>query len=425
MGRYLYLTKAVIKNFRAIKNVTLKNTGDINVLVGANESGKSNILLSLNWLGNDTPLSLEDKPLGRNIKDDDIIVTAFFKVTNVKQFKKEFFDLINENMEYLFLDESILNFNKLNDIGFLKIIKHANGDFNFLLLGKDLKDLSKDILNYLSKDLRKFITLIPSFEKLFIENIKTTLKSNNIISGDLTKINKDIKNLIKTNQNISTHLNSFNGQLEIVEKEIKESNDDIITLLTKRINPLFNNIPTNISININNKSTNINLHSIFSQTLNKLIGNVKKNNYKSLLQDILSYMKPKFVYLSEEMELKGEIKKTNSFENTLKEENGNYPVNARLFSILEIDLSTFDKMTVDEQIFDLNNKLIEFSKGLKDLWQQLRLKIGCNVERDRITLKIEEVGKDGYDVRTTPPSARSRGFKWYLAYLITLEYLAA
>jgi AAA15 family ATPase/GTPase len=41
------IRRIVIRNFRSLKDVTLDDLGDLNVLIGANSSGKSNLLEAL------------------------------------------------------------------------------------------------------------------------------------------------------------------------------------------------------------------------------------------------------------------------------------------------------------------------------------------------------------------------------------------
>lgn len=43
----MIVTKLHIKNFRSLRNVLIENIGNISVLIGANSSGKSNIMEAL------------------------------------------------------------------------------------------------------------------------------------------------------------------------------------------------------------------------------------------------------------------------------------------------------------------------------------------------------------------------------------------
>lgn len=425
MGRSLYLTKAVISNFRSIKYLTLKNIGDITILIGANESGKSNILLALNWFGNDEPLSYNDKPLGKDIRNDEIIVKALFKVIDLSNFKSQLFNLMSENLGIHF-DKKVLNFEGINNIKFLRIRKYADGSFKFLMLDKDLKVLNEIILKYFLENLSKNIKLIPLFEDVFIEKFGAKLKSNNLIGGDLKELSRKIKSIIRKNNVILKDLSLVNEKLEVIERDIKKAEIDVVAILKKVIPPLLNAVPSNVTISVDGKSGNVPLRDVFVQANNEMIKRLfemKKVDYELLLHNCLLQIKPRFVFLGDEMELKGEIKKSGSWKDTLKEENREYMINSRFFSILGIDLEKFDKMELKDQVFELDNKLLEFSNKLKNLWGQLKLRFRSNVTSESIVLEIGEIGKDCYEARTTPPEMRSRGFKWYLAYLITLEYL--
>ena len=87
MGKTLHLTKVTIRNFRSIKVAHINNIGDITVFVGANESGKSNILKALNWFGTDESMEDNDIPVEFLCKNEDIlmkkpIVEVYFEIFN-------------------------------------------------------------------------------------------------------------------------------------------------------------------------------------------------------------------------------------------------------------------------------------------------------------------------------------------------------
>ena len=99
MGKTLHLTKVIIRNFRSIKELDkINNIGDITVFVGANESGKSNILKALNWFGTDKPLKEEDIPVefwGKGDKEylKSPIVEAYFEIVGKNLFKNKIIKL--------------------------------------------------------------------------------------------------------------------------------------------------------------------------------------------------------------------------------------------------------------------------------------------------------------------------------------------
>ncbi|MBA3785121.1 MAG: AAA family ATPase [Acidobacteria bacterium] len=65
------LNRVTIENFRSISNVTIKFEPRCRVLVGINESGKSNILKALSLL--DTEKTIGDEDLRESSTDEDII----------------------------------------------------------------------------------------------------------------------------------------------------------------------------------------------------------------------------------------------------------------------------------------------------------------------------------------------------------------
>ena len=91
MSSTLYLVKAIIRNFRSIREVHLNNIGDVTVFVGPNESGKSNILRALRWFGMDSPIKEEDIPVDLRAsieKIDQPIAEAYFEIVNAEKFKE-------------------------------------------------------------------------------------------------------------------------------------------------------------------------------------------------------------------------------------------------------------------------------------------------------------------------------------------------
>lgn len=449
--RCIYLTKAVIRNFRSIENLHLKNIGDITVLIGPNESGKSNILLALKWFGEDGPLKEENLPVGRDVKADDVIVELYFKIIDRHRFLNLLSSKINEKLENLFgkgftvnLDELKEKLKREKELGlvdtivaetgkgqnskesteipfsYLKFQKLANGSILTFIFDDELKRLNDTIAKYLQDEVIKNIKPLVIFNEAFEEKARNILLTNSIpenqIPGGI--------NQIKNNPNFSNHLDSIMEKLSSFKVNTVR---ELISKLDAEIPPVIGNVPnTNITLPISGRNITLNPRNFLTQVYNQMkekINALARANFGEIVQKALERLKPSFVYLAEEMELKGTVKKENSWSNTLREDNKEYVINYRLFNILGIRLDEFDRMDEYDQRMLLENKLDEFSNKLIELWEQQRIRLAVNVAPTSIGLLIKEVDKDNRPIKTTSPEARSRGFKWYLAYLITLEYL--
>ena len=450
--RCLYLTRAVIKNFRSIEQLQLKNIGDITVLVGPNESGKSNILLALNWFGNDKPLNEEeDSPIDTVIKDDDVIVELYFKIIDGHRFLNLLKSKINEELENSFGEGFVVDLNGLKkkfkkekkfglldvvdkteesqnskesveiSFSYLKFQKLANGSFLTFVFDDELERLNDTIAQHLQDEILKNIKLSAIFNEAFEERLRNVLLTNNIPENQIPGGISQIKN----NPNFSGHLNSIMEKLSSFK--IPSTVRELISGLDATIPPVIGSAPnTSITLNVSGKNITLNPRNFLTQAYNQMKGKIStltRADFREIVQKALKRLKPNFIYLAEEMELKGSVKKENSWSNTLREDNREYVINSRLFNILGINIDEFDKMNVERQSLVLRNKLNEFSNKLIELWKQQRIRIVHNVTPTEINLHIEEVDKNNNPIKTTSPKMRSRGFKWYLAYLITLEYL--
>lgn len=416
MTRTLHLIKVIIRNFRSIKELhKLNNIGDVTVFVGANESGKSNILKALSWFGNDKPLGDNDKPVefwAVNVDDlGEPIVEAYFEIIDKERFNNnviskviEICDITKSNVD----GEDILKNDKtiLNNVQFLKFEKYANGSFKSHTYDSQLKDITHTYINLFRKHITNPLNL---FAKIYEDTLLEELKLKNIPENQLTNAVGNIKNDVNFNTNYQKIAN------EITNSDIFETDGEIC----RKIKNIIKNIPNNIvNISIPGRQIPLNPRNIFVKTITKF--NTMSNIFTNLI--------PKFVYLDEEMELKGTIRKGNtSWSNTLKEDNNNHPINSRFFKILNVNLREFDKKTEEEQDIILENKSYEFSKILKKSWKK---NVGIKMDLipgNKISFKIIEYDEKNEPIsgKTTFPEERSKGFKWYLAYFITLEYLKA
>jgi len=141
------------------------------------------------------------------------------------------------------------------------------------------------------------------------------------------------------------------------------------------------------------------------------------------IQEAILGVLPEFAYLAEEMELKCEVKKEGETWYKTLTENDKYAINYRLLSILDVSLEEFEELSLTDKGLILKNKLNGFSNNLIKLWKQERVKFDINVAEGILSFFVVDIDEDSNPLKTICPESRSRGFKWYLAYLITLEYL--
>ncbi|WP_206206131.1 hypothetical protein, partial [Thermococcus sp. JdF3] len=188
---------------------------------------------------------------------------------------------------------------------------------------------------------------------------------------------------------------------------------------------------TQVQINVPGKQVTIYTHEILDNAKKALEEQlIPKIEGSTILRETLLDIIPRFVYLDQEMELKGTIKKTkDSWRETFKEyskTDSEYLINYRLFSILpQFKIEDLDRLELGEARNKLENALIRFSRELiNTYWSQERVRIdGINVAENEINLYIRDIDDNGDPIQSTIPERRSRGFKWHLAYLITIEYM--
>lgn len=431
----VYLTKAIIRKYRSIEELHINNIGSTTVLVGANESGKSNVLQALNWFGNNDPLSGDDLPVrgSRRISSKDPVIELYFKITEESNFLNLLEGKINakleENLgkgisvkkeELAKISNDTQGKDKRLGSAYLKLLKFSDGSHSGDMLDEQLRSLvsnfEKNLSGFLAID---NVKLKEEFNDFFDQRAENVLKNKNFQDEQI----QNGVSSIRKNNNISPYL----GDIELALDDIQESNNkDLLSILDDRITPLLNKLPNkNISVNINGQSVNLNpqnfLKSVYNQMKNKL-GNVEKIDARNLLDGVFKEIKPEFIYLSEEMDLRGRVEKLGTWTDTLREDNEN-AINYRLFKILDIDIGEFDNKSISEKHLMLKNSLEPFSERLKELWKQQGKRIDHNVAEGEITFLIEDVDEKNRSIKATFPESRSRGFRWYLSYLITLEYL--
>ncbi|WP_244409553.1 AAA family ATPase [Methanocaldococcus jannaschii] len=311
MTKTLHLTKVTIRNFRSIKVAHINNIGDIAVFVGANESGKSNILKALNWFGTDKPLGGDDIPvefLGKENKEysKKPIIEAYFEIVNKDKFKEKIISNIKEILEVIKVDineDILINFeDMLNKIQFLKFEKYADGLFKTYIYDDQLEDITKEFYDCFKNVISKK-TPLDLFNLIYEEVLKEEVKKQNIPENQISNAVANIRG----NPNFNNHYRKILDEIRTLNtfEEFYE--------ICKRIENIVKSIPnTSVSISIPGRNIQLNPYNIFTEILTK---------FNSIVTIAFINLKPKFVYLDEEMELKGAVIKNTSWSNTLKEEN--------------------------------------------------------------------------------------------------------
>lgn len=423
MVKILYLTKAIIRDFRSIKKLHINNIGDITVFVGANEAGKSNILKALNWFGNDEPLGDDDIPIESQMEGAELkkpIVELYFKVMNNNAFTKRFKSLLVKEVNGGFVKENGDNVSDskdidkiLNNVYYLKMEKYKDGEFKVSIYDENLADVTEKFTNWVINILN--ISFSDIFTKIFEDILKKELKVQNIPDNQIL----NGINTIKNHSNFTTHFNLIINEMSSINTDNTEITIEDVQRLNEKIQQIVNNIPnSNASYPVGGMHITLNPHNIFMKTYNKV---------RDIPQYILPKMRPNFEYLSEEMELECSIPKGDyPWSTVLREDptNEKYIINSRLIKLLGIDLEEFDSKGAKWRANILDNASIKFSKILQKSWKQLNISTEVAIGEDNIMLfKIIEKDKDNNKIKSTYPNVRSRGFKWYLSYLITLEYM--
>lgn len=431
MVRICYLTKVVLRNYRSIKkDIHLNNLGDITILIGPNEGGKTNILRALKWANTDDPLKREDRPVTGNIGDDEIVVELYFRVIDRSLFLERLLENVQKTTRITIEEEKY--FAMPIDVTFVKLSKQVNGLRSIDLLDETMEKLNKDLVNIFEKlilngtinEIKKNLT--NRLEEAFIDSISEILRIHGVPEDQIY----NGVNVIKTNSNFTGLFNLIKNELESffdqkVESITRESYNRIKSELAEKLKELKTKIPnTNVKFTITNKAINLDPLQVFIRMEPKLTKLLPEVDGNSILMEATLNILPEFIYLAEEMELKGEVKKeNNSWCETLTENNDRYAVNYRLLSILDVDLDEFDRLSISDQRLVLQNGLDKFSNNLIKLWKQERVRFNVNVAENVISFFTVDVDESNNPLRTTRPESRSRGFKWYLTYLITLEYL--
>ena len=149
MVRICYLTKVVLRNYRSIKkDIHLNNLGDITILIGPNEGGKTNILRALKW-ATDDPLKREDRPVTGNIGDGEIVAELYFRVIDRSLFLERLLENVQKTTR-ITIEEEKYSAMPI-DVTFVKLSKQVNGLRSIDLLDETMEKLNKNLVNIFEK----------------------------------------------------------------------------------------------------------------------------------------------------------------------------------------------------------------------------------------------------------------------------------
>lgn len=422
MKNLLSIKQIKICNFRSIEKININNVGNINVFVGPNEGGKSNILKALEWFSNDNEMSDEDIPKRKDIEDKETIVEIAFKINNSKKYLQK----VQKNIK---IDAKLLKYLKEKDSitfhepKYLLVKKQKNGkkyiEF-FNSSGESIEVISIDS----EADISKYIE----------ENIHgKSLDGNRIIKDGIKEvlINKGIRNPEPGSEEIGTMFNhpdinvplpDLTIQLQLIFdedmgrirtiNEVKKFKDG---LLNHDLINIFS--PNKQTQSIRNIQIQWNAKDITKKSIESYFE--RKFGIASLSSHKLEL--PEFILYSGKMELKGEIKKEGLWGETITEEK--YPLYYRLFKLMNIEPSKLDSSNRRSIRIKLRNKLRDISNFLKDRWTQKRIKFDPDLTDSELSVDIVDLDKSSNEILYTFPEDRSDGFQWFLGYFITLEYM--
>ena len=355
------LIKICINNFRSVKNLHINLYGNLLVLTGANESGKTNILKAIEWALSDDVLG-DNKPVDAD--EDEIknspIVELYFEVYGDDKVK------------------------------YIKIEKYWNG--------------RKKIIKYNDKFEPAYKDMSSLFEK---------------------HLEKSFKEFIKLKHGYEADGTSFGNFLNITSellREIKKSLESLNFYRVRRI--LDENIGDFIQWHSDWKVyVLIRVGGEYVRMYEGDIKEIYENALSQLISDedyeVIDISNIEVIYLSEKMKLRGTYKKQRSWKSTINSDE----LLKRLFAILKIDLDEFDLLPPNKQHKELKNKLLRFSKELNKIWRQENIRIEENITENELHFVVTEYDENNEPIRSTSPEDRSIGFAWFLSYFITLKYL--
>jgi len=157
------LEKVNIVNFRSIKNVSIDFDHKCRILVGINETGKTNILKALSLLRKEVPVSKEDirEPLPEETESGAAYVRFIFRLNEEE--KKE----VLVNLETDFRGDLELPIVRKKTTNEKLTLRDFVTENDTVLYSVDLKKQAKSIQNW---DISKIYEILPNWKKLDTKN---------------------------------------------------------------------------------------------------------------------------------------------------------------------------------------------------------------------------------------------------------------
>ncbi len=257
----MHISQIQLKNFRGYYSLKLDFSSGINVFIGKNASGKTNLLEALHYLSLTKSFKgVEDKELIKN-KESKAIINAEV-IENTKKTRIDV--LINEKGKKILINDKGVN--KLSSLNkFVNVIVFEPQDVNIF------KDLPKVRRNYLDINISK---LNPLYNELIYKVDNLLKERNEILKQDVIDFNQlDIitLELIKEEKQIiemrEKFINDLNVVVNKVVKNLKEENNKIkivyfpfIKLSKNYLNEATELYKSNLENDIKRKATNIGIH---------------------------------------------------------------------------------------------------------------------------------------------------------------------
>lgn len=227
----MYIKKLIINNYKSIKNETFEFSKGINVLVGKNNAGKSNIVSALNEVLSDknNTTGYEDKIFYTN--DIDKIKHGFMIIAEIEE-------LENLDFEYLNNIKKSVGLIKINDFfseenqdwkseWVIKEDDELKEKYEEELSGK--KSISSNILYWKKKD--ELINLLKNTEKIWLYKYYNKDTDTNLL------------NIIIKEKKITSLAPNNYYRMVYVNQNVKS------TLITSLVVPAFRSPETTLKIN--------------------------------------------------------------------------------------------------------------------------------------------------------------------------------
>lgn len=296
----MIISKVEISNFRSIKHQVINNIGNILVLIGKNNSGKSALLQAINAFWGNYSMDEDDFYKNKNIITDEMEIKICFSIDdnfykeiihneklgikffvgtrtaykkNKEKFENKTFEEIEQILENKNYDKISSYYNEcLNDLFKIK-------NLQFAIKMKYVKnDKSPKYYNISDEEIKSFTSILPGIS--FIDDDRNFLEEENCQkkskSGDI--FNNLILNIEK--QSIMSNLN------EIYKKNIKDLTiNDLKILLQNKVQSDISNIENKITAIFNeNYNDNLKIKYESDIDLSKSI-NISTKIYNELIEN--------------------------------------------------------------------------------------------------------------------------------------------